>query len=163
MLSYGFVRNFPLLKGGLAQSAFFAIPDELYVNPSALKDRSIVIMGGTSGLGLSAALACHRHGAKLVVVGRRDEFAIDAQAVLGEEIQIVLADAGDPQTAEVAISQSVASYGRLDGLYHVAGGSGRRWGDGPLHDISEDAWRHTLAANLDSVFYSNRAAVRQFL
>ncbi len=27
----------------------------------------------------------------------------------------------------------VETFGRLDGLYHVAGGSGRRWGDGPLH------------------------------
>jgi len=48
-------------------------------------------------------------------------------------------------------------------LYHVAGGSGRRWGDGPLHELTDEGWRMTLDWNLNSVFYSNRAAVRQFL
>jgi NAD(P)-dependent dehydrogenase (short-subunit alcohol dehydrogenase family) len=54
-------------------------------------------------------------------------------------------------------------FGGFDGLYHVAGGSGRRWGDGPLHEISDEGWRLTLELNLTSVLFSNRAAVRQFL
>jgi NAD(P)-dependent dehydrogenase (short-subunit alcohol dehydrogenase family) len=45
----------------------------------------------------------------------------------------------------------------------VAGGSGRRYGDGPLDEISDDGWRQTMHWNLDSLFYSNRAAARQFL
>jgi NAD(P)-dependent dehydrogenase (short-subunit alcohol dehydrogenase family) len=45
----------------------------------------------------------------------------------------------------------------------VAGGSGRRWGDGPLHEISNEGWKQTMELNLTSVFYSNRAAVRQLL
>ena len=35
---------------------------------------------------------------------------------------------------------------------------GRRKGDGPLHEISDDGWAFTLQLNLTSVFYSNRAA-----
>ena len=58
---------------------------------------------------------------------------------------------------------AVERFGRLDGLYHVAGGSGRRAGDGPLHEATDEGWRATLETNLDSVFYSNRAAVKQFL
>jgi len=45
----------------------------------------------------------------------------------------------------------------------VAGGSGRRFGDGPLHEVTDEAWQATLELNLTSLFYSNRAAVRQFL
>ena len=48
-------------------------------------------------------------------------------------------------------------------LYHVAGGSGRRHGDGPLHECTDDGWRATLDANLTSTFLTNRAAVRHFL
>jgi NAD(P)-dependent dehydrogenase (short-subunit alcohol dehydrogenase family) len=48
-------------------------------------------------------------------------------------------------------------------LYHVAGASGRRRGDGPLHECSDDGWRFTLDANLTSTFLTNRAAVRWFL
>jgi NAD(P)-dependent dehydrogenase (short-subunit alcohol dehydrogenase family) len=48
-------------------------------------------------------------------------------------------------------------------LYHVAGGSGRRAGDGPLHELSDEGWRVTHDLNLTSLFNSNRAAVRQLL
>ena len=36
-------------------------------------------------------------------------------------------------------------------------------GDGPLHEITDEGWRKTLDLNAASMFYSNRAAVRQFL
>jgi NAD(P)-dependent dehydrogenase (short-subunit alcohol dehydrogenase family) len=58
---------------------------------------------------------------------------------------------------------AVSHLGGLDTLYHVAGSSGRRFGDGPLHECTDDGWDATLAANLTSTFRTNRAAVRQFL
>jgi NAD(P)-dependent dehydrogenase (short-subunit alcohol dehydrogenase family) len=76
---------------------------------------------------------------------------------------VLFSDATKPETAIRAIAECVAKFRGFDGLYHVAGGSGRRWGDGPLHEITDDGWRRTLDLNLTSVFYSNRAAVRQFL
>ena len=45
----------------------------------------------------------------------------------------------------------------------MAGGSGRRFGDAPLHELSLEGWERTLQLNLTSVMLSNRAAVRQFL
>ncbi|HUR46495.1 MAG TPA: SDR family oxidoreductase, partial [Candidatus Saccharimonadales bacterium] len=41
--------------------------------------------------------------------------------------------------------------------------SGRSKGDGPLHEISDEGWDFTIQQNLTSLFYSNRAAVQQFL
>ena len=52
---------------------------------------------------------------------------------------------------------------RFDALYHVAGGSGRAFGDGPLHEITDAGWDETLRFNLTSVFHSNRAATARFL
>ena len=49
------------------------------------------------------------------------------------------------------------------GLYHVAGGSGRKFGDGPLHQMTDQGWKATLDWNLSSLVYSNRAAIQQFL
>jgi NAD(P)-dependent dehydrogenase (short-subunit alcohol dehydrogenase family) len=60
------------------------------------------------------------------------------------------------------VELAVREFGRLDGLYHVAGGSGRRFGDGPLHEVSDEGVRATLSLNLDSVIFSNRAALRVF-
>lgn len=129
----------------------------------SLQDNSIVIIGGTTGIGLSAARACIAAGGRVVVVGRNAESGAAALAELGERARLVSGDAVDPATAERAIETAVREWGRLDGLYHVAGGSGRKFGDGPLDQISDDGWRATLDLNLTSVFNSNRAAVWQFL
>jgi NAD(P)-dependent dehydrogenase (short-subunit alcohol dehydrogenase family) len=45
----------------------------------------------------------------------------------------------------------------------VAGGSGRKFGDGPLHEITEEGWTRTLSLNLTSLMLSNQAAVKAFL
>ena len=128
-----------------------------------LKGRSIVVVGGTDGLGRSAVIACVQEGARVVVVGRDPAKAAALETELGSSIRVVVGDATDPATSEAAVGLAVSAFGRLDGLYHVAGGSGRRRGDGPLHTLSDECWEFTLRLNLTSVVYSNRAATRQFL
>ena len=66
-------------------------------------------------------------------------------------------------TAPRAVDEALARFGGFHGLYHVAGGSGRKAGDGPLHECSDEGWAFTLQLNLTSLFHSNRAAARQFL
>jgi NAD(P)-dependent dehydrogenase (short-subunit alcohol dehydrogenase family) len=133
------------------------------VDQGALHDRVVVIIGGTTGLGLSAAKACVTAGGRVVVVGRKADSAADAGVALGSAGHAFVGDATDPATAPEAIDAAVGRFGRFDALYHVAGGSGRRMGDGPLHECSDEGWGATLELNLTGLFYSNRAAVRQFL
>jgi NAD(P)-dependent dehydrogenase (short-subunit alcohol dehydrogenase family) len=128
-----------------------------------LTDKKIVVIGGTTGLGLSAARAFVREGAQVVVVGRNPESAAMAQAELGDQAAAVVGDAAEPGTAERAIQQCLDSFDGFDGLYHVAGGSGRRMGDGPLHELTLEGWNATFQLNLTSLMLSNQAAVRQFL
>lgn len=128
-----------------------------------LLGKSIVVIGGTTGLGRSAALAVRNAGARVVVVGRTPESLTEMGALLGESGEPVLGDAVEVGTAERAITRCLERFGGFDGLYHVAGGSGRRRGDGLLHELTEDGWQFTQDLNLKSVFLSNRAAVRQFL
>lgn len=130
---------------------------------SHLANKTIAVMGGTSGVGLSAAKAFIAEGASVVAVGRSPEKVAAAQKELGKKAVVLGGDASDPATAERAIATALKEFGGFHGLYHVAGGSGRKAGDGPLHQISDDGWRRTLELNLDSMFYSNRAAARQFL
>ncbi len=129
----------------------------------ALGKKSIVIIGGTSGLGFSAARAFLAAGARVVVVGRDGAKAESAEKELGRNVIGFAADATDPKTAPAAINIALGNFQQFDGLYHVAGGSGRRQGDGPLHELTDEGWNHTLHENLSSLVYSNRAAVRQFL
>jgi NAD(P)-dependent dehydrogenase (short-subunit alcohol dehydrogenase family) len=133
------------------------------VTPRALENKVIVIIGGTTGLGLSAAAACVRAGAKVVVVGRDRDNAKAAASNLGPTARSLSGDASDSDTAPKSIDFALATFNGFHGLYHVAGGSGRKAGDGPLHEISDDGWSFTLQLNLTSLFYSNRAAAQQFI
>ena len=127
-----------------------------------LDSKKIVVIGGTTGMGLSAAQAFVREGAQVVVVGRNPESCTIAENQLDGNGLAMSGDAADPQTAPKAIALCQQIFGGFTGLYHVAGGSGRRFGDGPLHDITLDGWNYTVNLNLTSLMLSNQAAVRAF-
>ena len=124
---------------------------------------SVVVVGGTSGMGLSTALACLREGAHVTVAGRDDAYATPAAERLGPETPCVLGDATDPALATRVFDAALDRFGRVDGVFHVAGGSGRRFGDGPLDQVTDEGWQQTLDLNLTALFHTNRAAVRYFL
>ncbi len=126
---------------------------------NSLSGHNIIIMGGTTGLGLSAAKKLVALGANIVITSRHQANVDAALAQLGPQAKGFAADAATPDAAEHA----VAMFERLDALYHVAGGSGRSKGDGALHELTDDGIDYTLDLNLKSVMLSNRAAVRQFM
>lgn len=137
------------------------------MEPRALEGAGVVIVGGTTGLGLSAARACVREGAGVVVVGRNPDSVAAAVGELGAlaagRAEGFAGDAVAAGTAVEAIERCVTRFGRFDALYHVAGGSGRCFGDGPLHEVSDECIDATLDLNLKSLILSNRAAVKRFL
>lgn len=116
-----------------------------------LQHKRCLIVGGTSGIGLAAARRFEAEGARLAVVGREPAGSA------------LVADATDPAAVEECFSAAIAQLGGLDVLFHVAGSSGRRHGDGALHECTDAGWQATIAANLTSVFLTNRAALRHFL
>jgi len=129
----------------------------------SLTSKNIVIIGGTTGLGLSAANAFIESGASVIVVGRNEESAAEAKSQLGSNAEAIIGDAVLPATAINAIEFCISKFGSFNGLYHVAGGSGRKMGDGPLHELTLDGWNKTMELNLTSLMLSNQAAIKQFL
>jgi len=130
---------------------------------SKLPGKVLVVIGGTTGIGLSAAKAFVEAGANVVVVGRNPDNVKAARRSLGNSAKALAGDATGPGTARAAIETALKTFGGFHGLYHVAGGSGRGEGDGPLHEITDAGWDFTVRLNLTSLFYSNCAAVQQFL
>jgi len=130
---------------------------------SKLSGKVLVVIGGTSGLGLSATKAFVREGARVVVVGRSTDKVRAVECELGSSVVGLAADAMQPDTATRAIALAAEKLDGFHGLYHVAGGSGRKQGDGALHELTDEGWQFTLNENLTSLLWSNRAAVRQFL
>ncbi len=54
-------------------------------------------------------------------------------------------------------------YGCIDALFNVAGISGRRFGDGPLHECSLEGWQATMDNNARTTFLMSRAVLRRWM
>ena len=135
------------------------------MDPGVIQDftnTAVAIMGGTSGIGLAIATDLAARGAQVTVLGRADEYLGAAQQALTGHV-VLTGDAATPEAADLLISTTWQRSGRLDGLVHVAGGSGRRMGDGPLPLLTDEGLRGTLALNLHSAAWSNRAALRLWM
>jgi NAD(P)-dependent dehydrogenase (short-subunit alcohol dehydrogenase family) len=127
-----------------------------------LQQKNIVIIGGTSGIGLAAAKRFHEQGANIVCIGKNDDEA-NSIKIEASTYHTLLADATKDETAEWGISHCLEKFKGFDGLLHVAGGSGRKFGDGPLHELTVEAWLKTMELNSTSVMLSNKAAIKTFL
>jgi NAD(P)-dependent dehydrogenase (short-subunit alcohol dehydrogenase family) len=133
------------------------------MNEKSLTNRNIVIIGGTTGLGFSAARSFIENGANVVIGWKERRKCQRSKKHTGSQCRIaVVGDAVEPSLIH-AIETCIRQFGSFSGLYHVAGGSGRKMGDGPLHEITLEGWNKTLELNLTSLMLSNQAAVRQFL
>lgn len=135
------------------------------MNRLRLHDKRCLIIGGTTGIGFAAAQRFLDEGARLIIAGRSVEKGASAVAELGgaHRVQFCACDASDAMQIQLLFEHTIDYLGGLDVLYHVAGISGRRYGDGPLHECTDDGWQTTLDVNLRGVFLSNRAAVRHWL
>lgn len=128
-----------------------------------LHNKSIVIIGGTTGAGLSAAKAFVRNGANVVVMGRNPEGCLLAELSLGSNARAKQGDAAQPQIALDAIQLCIREFGSFDALYHVPEEAEDLPADAPLHQLSTEVWRKTLDQHLTSLMLSNQAAIRTFM
>ena len=126
-----------------------------------LAGQSCLIVGGTGGIGLASAHRFLEEGARVVVTGLTDLEIREAVALV-QGLHGLTLDVTEPASVEAAFHEAIAWLGgRLDVLFHVAGLSGRRQGDGALHDCSIAGWDAVFAANARGTFLTNQAAVRR--
>jgi meso-butanediol dehydrogenase / (S,S)-butanediol dehydrogenase / diacetyl reductase len=108
--------------------------------------------GGGIGGAVTAAFATAGHAVLAVDL---DVAGVPA----GERVVAHVADLADDGQARGAVAAAVERFGRLDVLACAHGGSGRRFGDGPVDECTEAGWDATLRMNLTSVFLVCRHAV----
>jgi NAD(P)-dependent dehydrogenase (short-subunit alcohol dehydrogenase family) len=120
---------------------------------------------GATGIAEAAALRFAAEGARLFVVALLESDCAALAERIGSDAEItwVAADLTDEADTERAFTRCAEAYGRLDALLACAGGSGRPFGDGPLHATSLQSWNTTVALNLNTAFLSSREAVKIML
>jgi NAD(P)-dependent dehydrogenase (short-subunit alcohol dehydrogenase family) len=111
----------------------------------------VCLITGSTGLAAAAAARVSDEGGHVFIVSRTDAHArelADRITARGGEAGWFATDLADEAGVEAAVAACVARFGRIDGLFSVAGGSGRRFGDGPIHTVGREAWDRTLELNL---------------
>lgn len=110
---------------------------------STLKDKVVVVTGGSSGIGRAAALTFARQGAKTIITGRRAAPLEEAAAAHPNIIGLV-ADAAVPDDVVRTIAWAVDAWGRLDVLVNNAGAGAIL----PLAEATADRIASILAVNV---------------
>ena len=133
--------------------------------PGRFAGRGVLVTGST-GMAASAARRIAAEGGAVFAVSRTPGHA----EALADEIRASggtcgwhAADLRHESEVDEAFAAFDAAVGRLDAVYSVAGISGRRFGDGPLHEATLEGWESVIAANATSQFLVARAAVRRML
>jgi 3-oxoacyl-[acyl-carrier protein] reductase len=120
-----------------------------------------LVTGGSRGIGRAATLLLARAGADVALTfhTRADEAEAAARDVrgLGRRAYVGGGDLSDPEMVDRLMAGVRREFGALDIFVANAG----VWPaeELPLKDMPVSRWRRTLAANLDSVFLSTRAAL----
>ena len=128
-----------------------------------LKDKTVIVTGGNSGIGAAIALAAGREGANVVI-----DYVVHPEAT--EELDDEITRAGseaigvDADVSKVAdlrrlIEVAVAQYGRIDVLVNSAGIETRT----SLLDTTEEDYDTVMAVNLKSAFFGSQLAARAFI
>jgi NAD(P)-dependent dehydrogenase (short-subunit alcohol dehydrogenase family) len=122
-----------------------------------LRGKIVVITGGATGIGLSAALAFAAEGAKLAICGRREQklrAAAQLLAARGYECVAAVADASDEPELQRFAMQVYEQYGRIDIWINNAGVATKS----RLLDLRGDAFDEVMRVNLKSVFIGAKIA-----
>ncbi|MGB5433967.1 MAG: SDR family NAD(P)-dependent oxidoreductase, partial [Acidimicrobiia bacterium] len=124
----------------------------------ALADR-VVLVTGASGIAAAGARSFASSGAPVFIVSRTPEKC----ASLADEIVASGGVAGWAEAdltveaeADSATRACLGQFDRIDGLFAVAGGSGRKFGDGPVHEMDLTGWEATLRLNGHPAFLAAR-------
>jgi 3-oxoacyl-[acyl-carrier protein] reductase len=127
----------------------------------SLSGQTALVTGGSRGIGRATALLLARAGADVALTYRRrageaEQVAEEIRA-LGRRAVAIGGDLADPASSRQMAEAVRDGFGRLDCFVANAG----IWPaeEVPLGQLEPDRWRSTMAANLDAVYHSTRAAL----
>jgi len=129
------------------------------------KDKVVLITGGSSGIGLSAAIKFAQAGAKVAILSRNEKKLENAVAEImklapnNKNVISISCDTRDEKGVISAFKRIIESFGRLDIIVNNAGTAR----SAKVEDTSLDLWREMLDIHCTGYFLVAREAVRIFI
>lgn len=122
---------------------------------SRLKDKIAIITGAGSGIGRACALALANQGAKVALVGRREDRLNEVAHEIGGSAFVIPADVSKPGAIDQVIEQTLSRFGGIDVLLNNAG----VLHIGTVEQITEEQWDETFNVNVRGLWRLSRAVL----
>ncbi len=125
-----------------------------------------LLITGATGIAAATAKLAAQAGASIFIVSlHKDDCAVLANEITaaGGACEFYVGDLVQQATAITAVQYCVQHFGRIDALFNVAGISGRKFGDGPLHVCTEAGWDITMDTNAKTTFLMCREVLQQMM
>lgn len=90
---------------------------------AVMEGKTVIITGGSNGIGKATALAFAYKGANVLITGRHSP-ALEEVSALHDNITALVADSSDPASAEIIVNTAISKWRRLDILVNNAGAGG---------------------------------------
>lgn len=121
--------------------------------------KTVLITGGTKGIGLGIAKVLLKEGMKVAITGRNSETAnAAAESLKNEGFENVIAIQSDVRSLEDeqnAVNKTIEHFGALDVMIANAGVGNFA----PIDEMTSDQWNDVIDINLTGVFNSTKAAI----
>ncbi|PUB17998.1 2,4-dienoyl-CoA reductase [Paenisporosarcina sp. OV554] len=121
-----------------------------------LKDQTIIITGGSSGMGFYMAKRFVEEGANVVITGRDLERLETAQKAISHDfnhVGIFQMDVREPEHVKAMVNYTHDMFGRIDGLVNNAAGNFIVHAE----KLSPNGWKSVIDIVLNGTFYCSQA------
>ncbi|WP_034292436.1 SDR family oxidoreductase [Herbaspirillum sp. RV1423] len=120
-----------------------------------LKNKSVLITGGTSGIGLATAKLFIAEGARVAVTGRDESVFERVRVELGEDALVLRGDVRSIGDMRAVAAKVKEKFGGLDVVFANAG----RAFPSPLNDIDEELYDDIMDINVKGVVFTLQAVL----
>src|SRR5699024_2834820 len=127
-----------------------------------MKDKVMMITGGSSGMGKAMAKRFAEEGAKVVITGRSLERLEDAKQDIEQyegQVLCIDMDVRDPERVQYTVDKTVKRFGKIDGLVNNAAGNFIC----PAEDLSTNAWNSVVDIVLNGTWYCTQAVGKEWI
>lgn len=121
-------------------------------------NKTVLVTGGNSGIGLATAQEFAKQGARVIITGRDQATLDSAKALLGDRAIALRNDAGGVKAARELAQILAAQDIKLDAAFFNAGVAKFA----PLTDVDEDLWDQSFNINVKGTFFAIQALTPLF-